>query len=58
MFFNSLNPSFVSDNCKFLKTMKPLFQIKGNYANKTKLPENEEIIDDDTKIAEEVNNFF
>ena len=23
-----------------------------------KLPENEEIIDDDTKIAEEVNNFF
>ena len=58
MFFNSLNPSVISDNRKFWKTVKPLFSNKGNYGNKIKLVENEEIIADDTKIAEELNNFF
>ena len=57
MFFNSLNPSVISDNRKFWKTVKPLFPNKGNYGNKTKLVENEETIDDDTKVAEELNNF-
>ena len=58
MVFNSLNPSVISDNWKFWKTVKPLFSNKGNYGNKIKLVENEEIIDDDTKVAEELNNFF
>ena len=58
MFFNSLNSSVISDNRKFWKTVKPLFSNKGNYGNKIKLVENEEIIDDDTKVAEELNNFF
>ena len=58
MFFNSLNLSVISDNRKFWKTVKPLFSNKGNYGNKIKLVENEEIIDDDTKVAEELNNFF
>ena len=57
MFFNGLNTSVVSDNRKFWKTVKPLFPNKGNYGNKTKLVENEETIDDDTKVAEELNNF-
>ena len=57
-FFNSLNPSVVSDNRKFWKTVKLLFSSKGSYGNKIKLVENEEIIDDDTKVAEELNNFF
>ena len=52
MFFNSLNPSVISDNGKFGKTVKPLFSNKGNYGNKIKLIENEEIID------AELNNFF
>ena len=34
MFFNSLNPSVVSDNQKFWKTVKPLFSNKENYDNK------------------------
>ena len=38
--------------------MKLLFSSKGSYGNKIKLVENEEIIDDDTKVAEELNNFF
>ena len=58
MFFNSLNSSVISDNRKFWKTVKPLFSNKENYGNKIKLVENEEIIDDDTKVAEELNNFF
>ena len=57
-FFNSLNPSVVSDNRKFWKTVKLLFSSKGSYGNKIKLVENEEIIDDDTKVAEELKNFF
>ena len=48
MFFNSLNPPVISDNQKFLKTVKPLLSNKRNYGNKIKLVENEEIIDDDT----------
>ena len=58
MFFNKLSESVVSDHRKFWKTVKPLFSNKGNYGNKIKLVENEDIIDDDTKIAEELNNFF
>ena len=57
-FFNSLNPSVVSGNRKFWKTVKLLFSSKGSYGNKIKLVENEEIIDDDTKVAEELKNFF
>ena len=58
MFFNSLSPSVISDNRTFWKTLKPLLSNKGNYGNKIKLLENEESIDDDTKVAEELNNFF
>ena len=58
MFFNSLNLSVISANREFWTTVKPFFSNKGNYGNKIKLVENEEIIDDCTKIAEELNNFF
>ena len=58
MFFNSLNPSVISDNRKFWKTVKCLFSNKENYGNIIKLVENQEIVDDDTKVAEGQNNFF
>ena len=58
MFFNSLNLSVVSDNRKFWKTVKSLFSNQGNYSNKIKLVQNVEIIDDHTKVAEELYNFF
>ena len=58
MFFNSLNPSVISGNRKFWKILKPFFSNKGNSGNKIELVENEEIIDDNTKVAEELNNFF
>ena len=58
MFFNNLNLSVVSDNRRFRKTVKSLFSNQGNYSNKIKLVQNVEIIDDHTKVAEELNNFF
>ena len=58
MFFNSLNTSLVSDNRKFWKNIKPLSSNTGNYGDNIKLVENEEIINDDTKVAEELINFF
>ena len=54
---NSLKLSVVLDNQKFWKTVKPLFKNKGNYVSKIKLVRNEGIIDDNTKVAEELNNF-
>ena len=58
MFFNSLNSSVISDNRKFWKTVKPLFSNKGNYGNEINFVENEEIIYDNAKVAEEQNKFF
>ena len=58
MFFDSLNPSVVSDNRKFWKTVKPLYSNKVNYGNRIKLVENKAIIDDETKVAEELKIFF
>ena len=58
MFFYSLNSSVISDNRKFWKTVKPLFSNKGNYSNKIKLVENEEIIDDDTRSCRRTKQFF
>ena len=48
----------VLDNKLFWKNVKPHFSNKGDYGSKIKLVEKEEIIDDDTKIAGEINNFF
>ena len=58
MFFNSFNLSVISDNWKFWKTAKLLFSNKENYGNKIKLVQKEETTDDDTKVKEELNNFF
>ena len=58
IFFDNLNPSIVTDNKAFWKNVKPLFSNKGNYGSKIKLVEKEEIMYDDIKIAEELNNFL
>ena len=58
IFFDSLNPSIISDNRKLWKNIKPLFSNKGNFGNKIKLVESGEIIDEDVDIAEELNKFF
>ena len=57
-FFNNLNPSFVTDNKLFWKTIKPFFLNKGNYGSQIKLVEKDEVLQDDELIARELNNFF
>ena len=49
IFFDSLNPSIISDNRKFWKNIKPLFSNKGNFRNKIKLVEGGEITDEDAR---------
>ena len=57
-FFNNLNPSFVTDNKLFWKTIKPFFSNKVNYGSQIKLVEKDEVLQDDDQIAKELNKFF
>ena len=57
-FFNNLNPSFVTDNKLFWKTIKPFFSNKGNYGSQIKLVEKDEVLQDNDLIAKELNKFF
>ena len=57
-FFNNLNPSFVKDNKIFWKTVTPFFSGKGNLRSQIKLIENDELIQNDDKVAETLNTFF
>ena len=53
-FFNGLNPSFVTDNKLFWKTVKPFFLDKGNYGANIILVEEEEALQNDSEIAKEI----
>ena len=56
---DNLNPSFVKDKKTFMKTIKPFFfSDKGNLRSQTKLIENDELIQNDDKVAETLNTFF
>ena len=57
-FFNKLNPSFVNYNKLFWKTVKPLFSNKGSSETNIKFVEKDEVLQDNKKIAEELNTFF
>ena len=57
-FYNNLNPSFVCDNKLFWKTVKPLFSNKVNSSTNIKLVEDEEIVQDNDKVADILNSFF
>ena len=56
-FFNGLNPSFVTNNKRFWKSVKPFFSDMGNYGANIKLL-TEEILQNDSEISEELNEFF
>ena len=57
-FFKKLNTSFVNDNKLFWKTVKTLFSNKGSPGSNIKLVEKDEVLQDDKKIAEELNTFL
>ena len=48
----------MSDNKLFWKTLKPFFSNKGIHWGNTKLVEGNKLIQDNSEVAEEPNNFF
>ena len=58
IFFDNLSTCVVSDNKTFWKVIKPFFTNKSTFGRNIKLLEKEEILKDDTEIAEELNLFF
>ena len=48
----------MSDNKLFWKTVKPFFCDKGSHRGNTKLVEDDKLPQDDSEVAEELNNFF
>ena len=55
---NKLDINLVTDNRKFWKTVKPALSDKCQSNNKIVLVEDDEIIFDDTEVAEIFNSFF
>ena len=55
---NSLNMKQVSDNKLFWKSVKPIFNDKGSNSSKITLEEEDNIISDERKIANIINNYF
>ena len=48
----------MSDNKLFWKTVKPFFSNKGSHRGNIKLFEDDKLLQDDSEVAEELNNFF
>ena len=57
-FFNNLNPSLMSDKKKFWDVVKPQFTGKSKIKSKITLIEKDEIISDEQKVAEILNDNF
>ena len=57
-FFNNLDPRILRDNNMFWKVMKPICTGKSKIKSKITLIEKNEIISDDKKVAEILNNNF
>ena len=46
------------DNKLFWKTVKPFFSNNGSHQGNIKLVEGDKLLQDDSKVAEELNSFF
>ena len=57
-YFNNINVKKVSDNKNFWKSDKPFFSNKGLNSNNILLVEENEIVNDDGKIATIMNRYF
>ena len=57
-YFEKLKPSSISDNKKFWKTVKPLFNDKAMSTDSITLIENNKIISGDQEVAEIFNSYF
>ena len=56
--FSKLNTSFVSGNKLFWKIIEPFFSNNGSHRGNIKLAEGDKLLQDDSEVAEELNNFF
>ena len=57
-YYGNLNPSSVTDNKTFWKTVKPLFSSKMTSSQAIALCEQSHIFDNDQDIADIFNDFF
>ena len=57
-YFNNINLKDISDNKKFWKCVTPYFSEKGSASTKLMLIENEEILTNESKLANVFNDFF
>ena len=57
-YYSNLNPTCVSDNKKFWKTVKPLFSEKGFSSETITLVDKNVIYEEDKKVSEMFNDFF
>ena len=57
-YFNNIDLKCITDNKQFWKTVKPLFSDKHNISRKITLIQDGEIISNDVKVAETMNDFF
>ena len=48
----------MSDNTLFWKTAKPFFSNNGSHRGNIKLAEGDKLLQDDSEVTEELNNFF
>ena len=57
-YFEKLQPSSITDNKKFWKTVKPMFSEKTMATDSITLIENNKIISEDQEVAEIFNSYF
>ena len=57
-YFSKLNPSKIADNKNFWKIVKPLFSCKSATTESITIVENNNIFQEDKKVAEIFNEFF
>ena len=57
-YYNNLDLRKITDNSKFWNTVKPCLSNKGTTSQKISLKEGEEIVTDDSKIANVLNEHF
>ena len=57
-YYGNINPCSVSDNKTFWKTVKPFFSDKPIATDNITIVDNNEIIEDDAKIAESFGEYF
>ena len=57
-YYSKLSPKQISDNKKFWKIVKPFFSDKSVTTDKITIIDDNEIYEDDKKVAEIFNNFF